>query len=888
MTDKRHSSDRELRGVGFEVVVDSYSFTQKRTGVKSLIRKVGTQLGKKKGPRTSKDLNDDRNHTVESRSDHPIDPDAGAREATLLEYSLDKHQKNVALNEEGIPHADSARRDDEWIDPSVLQDGMRQDSSPFNPLNWVYSFAADRTVCGDEEDEKDPQNDSTRDRSVVDDQAGGDAGYQADRELDEVPSQNIVQTCETTKTNSASVAAEKSSTLASNNQAKKDSSDSASRSLELPELKNSEKDVTDKTVSLSTQKSCHRGRLFSRRISTYKASSNPASPSTSESSTKARVFRKKASTEKASDDPASLPTQKPSTKARVFRKKASTEKASDDPASLPIQKSSTKARALRKKTSNVKTVSDSSSPQMEKQPTRGRLFSKRKSSTEKSLSESASQQTEKSTSRGRLFSKKLSTEKSSSESASPQAKTPATTGKTFVKKSTLDKSSSESASPQTKTPATNESINVVGTKSHEDKSSNESASPQTKKEHLFGKKSSTDKASNQPTSPPTQTRLPRRRVFGKRSTKRTSSVNTKDTKTSDPQMAKRSNAMARSPSFASRSSMAIKTASRRAKIASRRAKNASRSSVRKASQASQAVAASVQRLVAARQEAAASALVDAVRTLLNGYAADYQRSPTLLLRSIRALIVDAETKAARNRRRITYRQSRKDNRESRKQKQQKATIKELSKPPTGVEHVPACSFIDEDDMEESSICDNGPSSTEAEWDDDDDHTGTSAYSTSSSHRHDEDYTDTEPEEEFADYVWSEQELTDYVTDFFSEGEEYTDFSGQEVTDYCSEEEVTDYYSERDDSALEETTDMEDDDNSYHVPVVIREDVGEDDDETDETDDDDDDDDTVDSRNLSRKDRAILKGIEKDLEDLEGMHENEKQTWLYKTFFPYEE
>jgi len=57
------------------------------------------------------------------------------------------------------------------------------------------------------------------------------------------------------------------------------------------------------------------------------------------------------------------------------------------------------------------------------------------------------------------------------------------------------------------------------------------------------------------------------------------------------------------------------------------------------------------------------------------------------------------------------------------------------------------------------------------------------------------------------------------------------------------------------------------------------------DERDHDDEDESDDDDDVRCNLSLADKVILDSIEKDLKDLEGMHENEKHSWLYHTFFP---
>merc|ERR1712238_299620 len=49
-------------------------------------------------------------------------------------------------------------------------------------------------------------------------------------------------------------------------------------------------------------------------------------------------------------------------------------------------------------------------------------------------------------------------------------------------------------------------------------------------------------------------------------------------------------------------------------------------------------------------------------------------------------------------------------------------------------------------------------------------------------------------------------------------------------------------------------------------------------------DDDDDDDIIIQAHLSPQDKSILMAIEVELEDLKGMHEQEKKGWLYSTFF----
>jgi len=305
-------------------------------------------------------------------------------------------------------------------------------------------------------------------------------------------------------------------------------------------------------------------------------------------------------------------------------------------------------------------------------------------------------------------------------------------------------------------------------------------------------------------------------------------------------------------------------------------------SIQKTSDTSKALASSIKCMVDANQKKAASALLVSVHAMI-AKSAQY-KSPGALLDSIQALIRDSEKKVAKSRRvscrerRRSYHQSKGgllaiDQQKSTRnvEKDNSAEVKkrylEAIRADTMVPvNLPLVRSVSDDRTENSDVIDVYRSEydnetedenysdynvgTDTDWDDHSRNSETSANTTDFNDYDDSNYLDEESDIETGVASFTDYDISDdgYTTGGYTTG-----------ASACIED--------------DETLNAE---YLYTHPDLIIE----------ESDDDDDDDD-VDNASclLSDRDQEILNGIEDDLEQLEGMHENEKFGWLYRTFFP---
>ena len=317
-------------------------------------------------------------------------------------------------------------------------------------------------------------------------------------------------------------------------------------------------------------------------------------------------------------------------------------------------------------------------------------------------------------------------------------------------------------------------------------------------------------------------------------------------------------------------------------------------SIQKTSKTSKELASSIKRMGNANQKKAASALLVSVHAMIQR--SDQFRTPGLLLDSIQTLIHDSETTVAKSRK-IAFRERHRRYRKSKSRAieygiEQQHDIKE---PDENVVKQVHLEVIRADTMSSADL-----SLVRSVSDDGTEISATSDvyHSEYDNIREEDDYseeylgTDTDWDDRTRNSDTSAYYSTDFnngtdsysldETDIEIEGMRlYSDFAAEDVV---SERSETEGYSSDDGYTTGASAYIDNDETSnveykdtYSDPAIEE---GNDDDDDDYDDDDDDM-----SWLLSERDKAILDGIEKHLERLEDMQENEREGLLYRTFFP---